>query len=206
MFVTGAQVCHVPVLFGLWEFRSYTVNRDDEFLAQWRQAASEFWHDHVLARVPPPLEGDEFSKRVVRARWPEHDDTLKMLTPERELLVLRLREEIEKQKLQDATVETLKHRVEDLIGDAAGVEGGWGKITWKQTKDKTVVAWEQVADAYEHVIRSVLHDVAPGDDETAVRTLAMAEQALDAVVPMYTRIEPGYRRIDIRFRKEANDA
>jgi putative phage-type endonuclease len=202
MFVTGATVCHVPVLFGLQEFRSYTVPRNDEFLETWRQAASEFWHTYVVPRIPPPLEGDSFSKRLVRARWPEHDGTLKMLPPERELLVLRLRDEMGKLKEQDNVVETLKHRIEDLIGDAAGIEGPWGKITWKQTKDKVIVEWEQVAETYRAAIGNVLDNVNPGDDEQAVQALALAQSARDAAVPMFTRVEPGYRRIDVRFRKE----
>jgi len=102
LFVTGAQRVHVPVLFGLYDFRTYEVEKDWEFISRWRQAAAEFWHDHVDPHVPPPLGGDDFSKKVVRARWPEYDDVLKTVPPERELIILRLREEMAKQKEDSA--------------------------------------------------------------------------------------------------------
>jgi putative phage-type endonuclease len=202
LLVTGAQVCHMPVLFGLYEFRTFRVERDEEFMTRWRQAAKDFWHDHVLAGVPPPLGGDAFSRRVVSSRWPEHDDVLKRLPPERELVILRLREEMAKLKEQEVNVETLKNRVKDLIGEAAGVEGAWGKVTWKQIKDRVFIEWERVADVYALSIREILDHVNPGDDEDAVRVLAASQAALNAAESLYTRVEPGYRRIDVRFKKD----
>jgi predicted phage-related endonuclease len=203
MLVTGAYQTFVPVLFGTYDFRVFDIPRDEEFMVTWRIAAEEFWTDHVLAGVPPPLGGDAFSHKVVSARWPNYEDVLKALPPERELLVLRLREETEKLKEQTESVETLKHRIEDLIGDAAGIEGSWGKITWKRIKDRTIIEWDKVAETWKAAIQNVLDNVNPGDDDQAVQALALAEAARDAAVPMYTRIEPGYRRIDVRFKKDA---
>ncbi len=202
MLVTGAKVCHLAALFSFRDFRAYRIERNDVFLGQWRQAAAEFWHDHVEAKVPPPLEGDQFSKQVVRARWPSHDEDLKVLPPERELVVLRLREERAKLKQQEIVVATLEHRVEDLIGDAAGITGTWGKVTWKTTKDRVKVAWQQVAEMLAAAIGDVIDNVNPGDDEQAVRSLSMAQQARDTAVSIYTSTEPGYRRIDVRFKDD----
>lgn len=202
LLVTGARVVHFAVLFNFQDFRTYDVERDEEFLTTWRAAAKDFWNDHVLAKVPPPLEGDDFSKRVVRARWPGYDDVLKVVPPERELVILQLRDEMAKLKTQEKHVEALKHRVEDLIGDAAGVEGSFGKITWKSIRDRTVIEWERVADTWRATLQNVLDHVNPGDDDEAVQALALAQASLEAAVPMFTRVEPGYRRIDIRFKKE----
>ena len=202
MLVTGARQCHVPVLFGLYEFRSFLIERDEEFMETWRKGAAEFWHDHVEARVPPPLGGDAFSHKVVSARWPSYDDVLKALPPERELVVLRLREETEKLRAQTEAVEALKHRVEDLIGDAAGIEGSWGRITWKRTKDHVKVAWELVAEMYEAAMQDALDYVSP-DDDIGTQAMASLQAAKATARSIYTRIEPGYRRIDIRFKKDA---
>lgn len=203
MLVTGAERCHLPVLFGLYDFRVYTVEADPEFWQTWRAAASDFWHDHVLARVPPPLGGDDFSRKVVSARYPSHDNALKVLPPERELVVLRLREERSKLHEQEAVVATLENRVKDLIGESAGIEGAWGKVTWKQIKGRTIIEWERVSEVYVTAIHDILDHVNPGDDEEAVRALAQAQSALTVAESLYTRTEPGYRRIDVRFKKEA---
>lgn len=204
LLVTGARVVHFAVLFGFQDFRTFRIERDETFLETWRAAARDFWHDHVLARVPPPLMGDEFSRRVVSARYPDHDSELRRVPPERELVILQLRDEMAKLKEQELHVEALKNRVKDLIGPNAGVEGPWGKVTWKTIRDRVIVEWEKVADVYAGAIREVLDHVNPGDDDEAVRTLAAAQAALDAAPSLYTRIEPGYRRIDVRFKKEGS--
>lgn len=84
--VTDARVCFFPVLFGMdgldWEpvqtpqgviwtpivandadFRIYTIERDDTFVADVVEAERAFWHDHVLARVPPaPTNSEDAAK------------------------------------------------------------------------------------------------------------------------------------------------
>lgn len=202
MLVTGASLTYLPVLFGLYDFRVFEVQRDEAFHETWRAAASDFWHDHVVPRVPPPLGGDDFSRKVVSARYPSYEDILKVVPPERELVILRLREEMEKLKAQELSVETLKNRVKDLIGDSAGVEGSWGKITWRQIKDKTIVEWERVADMYRLAASELLDHWNPGDDEEMVRIGTAAQGALQVSQSLYTRTEPGYRRIDVRFKKQ----
>lgn len=75
--VADADVCFFPVLFGMdgldWEpvaandgstvwtpkiaddadFRVFTVERDQSFVNDVIEAERAFWHDHVLARLPP---------------------------------------------------------------------------------------------------------------------------------------------------------
>ncbi len=51
--VTGARIAFVPVLIGAAEFRVYQVERDDLLIRDMVEAERAFWHDHVLAGVPP---------------------------------------------------------------------------------------------------------------------------------------------------------
>jgi putative phage-type endonuclease len=51
--VTGARVAFVPALIGASEFRVYQVERDDVLIRDMVEAERAFWHDHVLAGVPP---------------------------------------------------------------------------------------------------------------------------------------------------------
>lgn len=90
MEVTGANVCFLPALFGLdgldwrpvdqddgsviWtpqiaedaDFRIYTIVRDDAFIADLIEVERAFWHDHVLARVPP----DPVTAADAKKLWP----------------------------------------------------------------------------------------------------------------------------------------
>lgn len=51
--VTGARIAYVPVLIGASDFRIYQVDRDESFIADLIDAERSFWHEHVIARVPP---------------------------------------------------------------------------------------------------------------------------------------------------------
>jgi putative phage-type endonuclease len=53
MAVTGARLAFVPVLIGAADFRTYRVERDDRFINDLVEAERAFWHDHVLAGIPP---------------------------------------------------------------------------------------------------------------------------------------------------------
>jgi putative phage-type endonuclease len=53
MAVTGATIAFVPVLIGASEFRVYQVERDEVLIRDMVEAERVFWHDHVLAGVPP---------------------------------------------------------------------------------------------------------------------------------------------------------
>ena len=53
MAVTGATIAFVPVLIGASEFRVYQVERDEVLIRDMIEAERAFWHDHVLAGVPP---------------------------------------------------------------------------------------------------------------------------------------------------------
>ena len=51
--VTGARICFVAVLLGGQDFRIYRVDRDDDVIEALREQCSKFWHENVLANVPP---------------------------------------------------------------------------------------------------------------------------------------------------------
>jgi putative phage-type endonuclease len=55
LMITGRSRCIFGVLFGADNLVTYEVKRDEETIAAMRARAVRFWHDHVLARVPPPV-------------------------------------------------------------------------------------------------------------------------------------------------------
>jgi predicted phage-related endonuclease len=53
LMVTGRSRCIVAALVGLDNMIFYQLDRDEETIAAMRAEAVRFWHEHVLARVPP---------------------------------------------------------------------------------------------------------------------------------------------------------
>lgn len=66
---TGASICGLGVLIGGQKFRSYQIAYDEELFEMLKAECSNFWHEHVLADVPPaPTTFDD-----VLHRWSTHN-------------------------------------------------------------------------------------------------------------------------------------
>jgi len=67
MAVTGAQMAFIPVLIGASDFRTYQVQRDQDFIDDLVEAERAFWHDHVLAGIPPdPINAADAARLWLR--------------------------------------------------------------------------------------------------------------------------------------------
>lgn len=177
MLVTGATECHVAVLFGHHTFRVYPLLRSDTFLEALRPLLRDFWHDNVLARVPPPLTGHERDAAIVARDNPASGGVYRNATPAQATIVNELREAVEQSKVADYRVEQLKTRIKEMIGPALGLIGPFGRITWKKNNDSARVDWEAVAIEYRRL---------------AVAASIPAD-ALDAVIKERTTVKEGPR-------------
>lgn len=66
MIVTGRRVWHIAALIGGSELRCRTVKYNDELAGVIIAACHKFWHEHVLAGVPPLATTVEEARR----KWP----------------------------------------------------------------------------------------------------------------------------------------
>jgi putative phage-type endonuclease len=123
LMVSGAPVerCDVWALFGTDNLLRYVVQRDEETIAAMRDRCVQFWHDHVIARVPPApvtLDDVEFLMRGRRGKPllanPEHMDW-----------VAELRELKHKIKGAEARVEELRLAITTALLE--GADGGLGE-------------------------------------------------------------------------------
>lgn len=48
------DLCRVLAMIGFDDVRVYEIHRDEELIKSLREKMAEFWHTHVLPRVPPP--------------------------------------------------------------------------------------------------------------------------------------------------------
>ena len=69
---TVTSMCGLGVLIGGQKFRSYEIAYDPELFEMLKDECSKFWHEHVLADVPPaPTTFDD-----VLHRWSTHNPDL----------------------------------------------------------------------------------------------------------------------------------
>jgi len=119
-----------------------------EMFAALLARAEMFWENHVLKQIPPPVDASpDYASHLAR-KYPGHaSDELRQTTTDVDVAVIKLREANEAIEAWEKEQRLQKNIIKNAIGDAAGIQGPWGKILWRKTKDqvsvdkKAVIAW-----------------------------------------------------------------
>lgn len=186
MLVTGAKRTDLAVLFGHHRFAVFPIERDEAFLEALIPTLSEFWYEHVLAGVPPAPSGHPADTEAIRDRFPEHGEEVLQASPEQEPLFKELALARQNRLQAERREDELANRIKQLIGEASGIRGAFGEVTWRRAKDGTFVAWEQVAEAYRRIL-----------NETG------AHIDYEAIEGLYTNVKPGVRRFLFKPAEES---
>ena len=138
-------VWDVAALFGGNDLRIYTVNRDPEIEAALLEEAENFWKNHVLARVPPPIGSSATAAEYIRKRFPRNTEAVRFATPEEVELLGRYRAAREAADAADEAKTSVENEVKLAIGDAEGIMAGASKVTYKRAKDTVGPDWQALA-------------------------------------------------------------
>lgn len=201
MMVTDALQCDVAVLIGHHTFRVYPIKRDEAFIDRLTYRLTDFWHDHVVAGVPPEPTGHDLDTEAVSARHPDVTEQVRAATPEQVMLAEALR--VARSDVRDAKgmEAQVLNRIKDSIGGALGIEGEFGRITWPLVKGS--VSWKTVAGVYADAIDEllgVLDGIGSPDHTDRLEHISRVRQTAKS---LYTG-EP-YRKLDIRFTDEEEE-
>lgn len=117
MLTPGREVCQYGVLFGMDLLVLYAIERDEETITTMREQARAFWHDHVLARVPPAPRtmGDVYKL------WPKALRKAKPATPEIEAALRTYLELGEKIRVAKEGQEACEFLVKSFLEDHEGL-------------------------------------------------------------------------------------
>ena len=140
MAVMGWEACWVACLIGGQRYVQKEVQRNPELINTIIEKEREFWEEHFLKDVPPPVTPFDNPNSL----WPEQteDDMVQDIDEETITIAQSLA------RVQ-ATIKGLKNEEERLkgilkakIGEKAGIQG---ICSWKQAKSKMVTDWQSVA-------------------------------------------------------------
>lgn len=134
MAVTGLMVADIAVLIGGSQFRIYTVEADKELHEALIQREHDFWHGHVLARVPPdPINADDVAKLFAKDNGAAIEAGDEIFAAWDELRDARARA-----KALAAEIEALELRIKGAMGEAAELRyRGNVLATWKAARDSS---------------------------------------------------------------------
>jgi len=144
MTVTGASLCHVPVLGSGNEYREYVVKRDPDFSKMLLEAVAKF-DERVEKRMPPEPKSQEDEELLISIMHPKEVAPLRAATEQEALSMHHIKEAMGRKKGEDEIISMYKLELKKLIGDARGLESDIGKIVWTKLKDKVTTNWMQVA-------------------------------------------------------------
>jgi putative phage-type endonuclease len=145
MSVTDLPRWDVAMLLNGNQLRIYTLYRDPAIEAGLLEVAENFWRRHVQADTPPPVDGSEGCDRMLRALFPRERRPLAPAPIEAEHWVLGRKALLEQRKQIDEQIAEHEALLKLAIGDQEGVEGPWGRATWKTATG--TIDWKAAADA-----------------------------------------------------------
>jgi len=150
MAVTGIHKWVIVVyILASDEFRTYTINRDPEYERHMVETCRNFWNNHVIPGVPPPLDGSKGTQDYLKlVHGQVKDDEIAEATSKETEMILRLKELKDEYARVDREHGKLESEVKALIGERVGLKGPWGQVTWRQQTTRKRL--DQTALAADH--------------------------------------------------------
>lgn len=138
--VTGKQAADVAVLLGGQHLEIHRIERDETLISNLIQLEREFWQ-YVESDTPPPADGSESADLALRCLYPQDSGSTIDFSHDRNLSatfadLVALRESIAQQEKLEAK---LKQSLQQAMGNASGAVFETGEVTWKKSKDSTVL-------------------------------------------------------------------
>lgn len=129
--VTGYEKAYIAVLIGGNKFVWKEVGRDDEFIELMIQHEKAFWENHVLANVPPAIDGSSSASELLAKMYPQDDGSAIMLDEQSNTLI----EAIESLKVEEKQLEMQRKEYENqlkmMLGESAEGHSDRFKVTYK---------------------------------------------------------------------------
>jgi len=182
MRLTNMPEWDIALLHAGTRFSIYTIKRDAELEAMLIDELRAWWQKHIVGGVPPVVDGSEAWRTYLRRKYPANILPMRDVTAETFSLINYLaivRQQIETGENYKAELE---NKIKLAIGDAEGIAGDFGKITWRKTKDGQSVDWETAF-------------------ECLANKLGVTAELRAQLIKSFTEVKPGSRRLLFTPRK-----
>lgn len=173
--------------------------RDRTIEADFIAELEEWWERHVVAGVPPEMDGGPGGRRYLSTI--ERTGAEIMATPEMAAVVEQFRRARTNRIQAEAAESRLRQEIERMMDGADRMLGPFGKISIIRYKDSTTTNWKDYAETLEKAIISsgsldVLRGLFPDGGST------MPEQGLPIVRALYTGVRKGQTQMRPDFKQE----
>ncbi len=143
--VTGKQAADVAVLLGGQTLEIHHIERDEQMIASLIALERRFWR-YVEADTPPPADGSASAELALRCLYPEDNGQAVDFSGNAGLAAAYLELKAVRQSIADKEKREaqLKQILQQAMGDATRAEFSNGYISWKKSKDSSVLDVERM--------------------------------------------------------------
>jgi len=155
--ITECQAADLAVLIGNSDFRIYTIERDMELEGLILSHAQHFWHEHVIAQIPP----EPISVQDAALLFPKESAGMSVEADEKLLKSIRsYQESTSKSQTLSSECERLKLEILSYMGQAEKLtHAGKTLATWKCSKPTTRIDTKALAQAHPEIASAFTTDV-----------------------------------------------
>lgn len=166
--VTGKEKGYIAVLLGGNKFIWKEIERDDELINMIFEAEKNFWNNHVLAGIPPALDGSSAAEKYLKEKYGQAEEGKEIVLPGEFKEVLHQYEQIKSdEKLIKVAKTELENKLkEELKVAETGIIDSF-IVSWKNQSQQRVdskALKEKFPDIYKEVLK-----------ETSFRKFAVKE-------------------------------
>lgn len=150
--LSGLSGWWIACLIGGQHFEYKYIPRNDAFIQDMLEKVTDFWENHVLAKVPPDIDGSGSSSEAVKKAYPTSNG-METALPYTALEIIKRLDELDKtlaiiKEQQDEG----KNQLKLMLGEnEIGIIDN-RKVTWKTQKGRTTIdnkkLQKEYADAY----------------------------------------------------------
>ena len=138
--VAGAKRAYCGALPDGEDLRPRIIERDEKVIAAMIERGRAFWCDHVVPRIPPPIDGHRATSDALSAMWPQ-TRVVSILLPDeamdwvRDYQAAKDDEDAAKVRKDEAA-----NHLRELLGDAESGVVGDRKVVWKSVTQHRIDA------------------------------------------------------------------
>ncbi len=119
MAVLDYEKAYIAVLIGGQKFVWKEIERDEEFIQLMIQLEEDFWENHVLAEVPPEIDGSPSASELLNKMYPEDNgETIMLQSDEAETLIEAIESIKAETKEQKQLQKEYENKLKLMIGEA----------------------------------------------------------------------------------------
>lgn len=147
MAVCEASAWNFAVLFSGNKLAQYRVVRDMELEKELIESASAFWHDHVLRKIPPPIDESESYGRYLARKFSLGNGKI-IRDPSREIVSWAEKMKQADEDVKEATdrKNLANNQLRALIGDYDKAQTPVGSVGWVRPKERQVTDYQALAN------------------------------------------------------------